>query len=113
MLFRKLRRRENPETLSALSIAATIGLHMASGVLVGAVLGYLLDKWLETAPWCLIVFTFVGIIAGFKNVYVDTKRLLALQYPPTQAKKTVSGANAPGSAEQKGNKDAPSGPKPR
>ena len=100
MLFQKLRRRRDPGTLNALSIAGTIGLHLASGVIVGSVIGYLLDKWLETAPWCFMAFMVVGIIAGFKNVYVDTKRLLDLQYGPSaQARGTALAGKTPTTKE--------------
>ena len=65
--------------LNALSQAGTIGLHMVSGIVVGGGIGYGLDKWLKTEPVCLLIFLAVGIVAGFKNVYVDTRRLLAAQ----------------------------------
>ena len=64
---------------NALSRAGTIGLHMVSGIAVGVVIGYLLDRWLETSPWLTGIFMVLGIVAGFKNVYVDTKRLVASQ----------------------------------
>ena len=79
MLLFKLFKITDKSYLSALSQAGTIGLHMVSGVAVGSVIGYLLDRWLETHPWCTIIFLLVGIVAGFKNVYVDTKRLIATQ----------------------------------
>ena len=50
-----------------------IGMHMVSGPIVGVTIGYFLDKWLETGPWLKFVFLFIGICAGFLNVYVDTK----------------------------------------
>ncbi len=65
--------------LSALSHAGTIGLHMVSGIVVGTLIGYSLDKWLDLYPWLTGIFMFLGIVAGFKNVYVDSKRLLAAQ----------------------------------
>lgn len=64
------------EYKEALATAAIIGLHLASGALVGIVIGYYLDKWLDTRPWLLIVFTVVGIAAGLLNVVRDTKLLL-------------------------------------
>lgn len=54
-----------------------IGLHMVSGPLVGVAIGYGLDVWLETGPWCKLIFLLVGIGAGFLNVYRDSRRLLA------------------------------------
>ena len=65
--------------LNALSTAGTIGLHLVSGIAVGTVIGYALDRWLESSPTCLLIFMTIGIVAGFKNVYVDTRRLLAAQ----------------------------------
>lgn len=65
--------------MNALSHAGTIGLHMVSGVAVGTIIGWLLDKWLGTSPWLTGIFLIVGIVAGFKNVYVDTKKLVASQ----------------------------------
>ncbi len=65
--------------LNAFSQAGTIGLHMVSGIAVGAVVGYLLDRWLDTRPWLTVIFLVVGIVAGFKNVYVDSRRLIAAQ----------------------------------
>ena len=42
---------------------------MLSGVVIGAGIGYFLDKVLETKPFLLIVFLFLGAAAGFLNVY--------------------------------------------
>lgn len=67
------------EYMNALSHAGVIGLHMVSGIAVGTGIGYLLDRWLETSPWLTGVFMIVGIVAGFKNVYVDTKKLVRSQ----------------------------------
>lgn len=53
-----------------------IGLHMVSGPLVGVAIGYGLDVWLETGPWCKLIFLLVGVGAGFLNVYRDSRRLL-------------------------------------
>ena len=78
MFFRKLTKTD-PGTLNALSLAGTIGLHMVSGIGMGAVAGHLLDVWLDSHPWGLIIFMVVGIVAGFKNVYVDARRLIAAQ----------------------------------
>lgn len=67
------------EYIDALSHAGTIGLHMVSGIAVGTLIGYALDAWLETSPWLTGIFMVVGIVAGFKNVYVDTKKLVRSQ----------------------------------
>lgn len=63
--------------LEGLASVGTIGLHMVSGPLVGVVIGYFLDRWLETSPWFKLIFLFIGIGAGFLNVYLDSKMLIA------------------------------------
>ena len=65
------------EGLEGLASVGTIGLHMVSGPLVGVVIGYFLDRWLETSPWFKLIFLFIGIGAGFLNVYMDSKILIA------------------------------------
>lgn len=68
--------RQQHEGMSALATNGVIGLHMVSGPLVGFALGYGLDLWLDISPWGKIVLLFVGIGAGFLNVWRDTRVLL-------------------------------------
>lgn len=53
-----------------------MGLHLASGPLTGFALGYGLDLWLLTGPWCKMIFLFLGIGAGFLNVWRDSRELV-------------------------------------
>ncbi|GIK79583.1 MAG: hypothetical protein BroJett024_06880 [Alphaproteobacteria bacterium] len=39
-----------------------------AGVIVGAMFGWLLDRWLGISPWGLIVFLLLGFAAGVVNV---------------------------------------------
>jgi ATP synthase protein I len=41
---------------------------LVAGVVVGAGLGWLIDRWLGLAPWGLIVFLLLGFVAGVLNV---------------------------------------------
>lgn len=59
-----------------MATTGVIGLHLVSGPVVGFAIGYGLDVWLGTSPWCKIIFLLVGIGAGFLNVYRDTQALL-------------------------------------
>lgn len=56
--------------------ASVMGLHMVSGIIVGCLLGYWLDKWFGTYPWCAGVGLIVGIGAGFRNIWLDARILL-------------------------------------
>ena len=91
--------------LEGLASVGTIGLHMVSGPLVGLAIGYFLDKWLETSPWCKLIFLFLGIGAGFFNVYLDSKLLIARMDRKKQTAGTETGARTsaetgPGAAAQ-------------
>lgn len=41
---------------------------LVAGVAVGALIGWLLDRWLGISPWGLIVFLLLGFAAGILNV---------------------------------------------
>jgi ATP synthase protein I len=41
---------------------------LVAGVVVGAIIGWLLDRWLGISPWGLIVFLLLGFAAGVLNV---------------------------------------------
>lgn len=52
-----------------------IGIEMVSAVAVGLGIGWLLDSWLGTKPWLMIVFFFMGSAAGMLGVYRATGRI--------------------------------------
>ena len=41
---------------------------LVAGVVIGAMIGWLLDRWLGSSPWGLIVFLLLGFAAGVLNV---------------------------------------------
>jgi ATP synthase protein I len=45
------------------------GVELVSAVLVAMVIGWMLDRWLGTLPWLLILFMLLGGAAGVLNVY--------------------------------------------
>ena len=54
---------------SGFSMAMRVGTELVSALIVSVGIGILLDKWLDTGPWFLIVFFFLGAGAGVMNVY--------------------------------------------
>jgi ATP synthase protein I len=55
--------------LQGLSFLSQIGITMAACVLVGVFLGRYLDRLLNTSPWFLLLFSFLGAGAAFKSVF--------------------------------------------
>lgn len=74
--FEKKVQKDATETrfVYAYQIGTRIGTELVSGVLVGAGLGYILDKVFDTAPVLLVSFLIFGGAAGFLNVYRFVKR---------------------------------------
>lgn len=60
---------QDKQFVYAYQTGTRIATELVSGVLVGAGLGYLLDKLCGTAPLQLIIFLILGGAAGFLNVY--------------------------------------------
>jgi ATP synthase protein I len=75
---------------SILATASSIGLSMVFAILLGAVGGFFLDRWLGTRPWFFIAGLLVGVVAGYRNVYILAMRLDA------QAKEQSDRKDAPG-----------------
>ncbi len=54
---------------SGLALAWRIISELVAGVAVGVGIGWLLDYWLDTRPWLMVTFLFLGMAAGCYNVY--------------------------------------------
>jgi ATP synthase protein I len=53
---------------SAMARGLRLSSELVAGVLVGAVIGYMLDRWLGLSPWGFIVFVLLGFVAGILNL---------------------------------------------
>ncbi|WP_343313670.1 AtpZ/AtpI family protein [Brucella sp. BE17] len=56
------------ETASSVAQAMKISSEFIAGVLVGALLGWFIDRVAGTSPWGLIIFLLLGFGAGVLNV---------------------------------------------
>lgn len=72
--------KRNASFLRQLSIAMELPFIMVGGILVGGGLGYLLDRWLHTAP----ALTLVGGALGFGIALRDILRRLSRETKPTK-----------------------------
>ena len=87
--------KQQSKGMESLATTGVIGMHMVSGPLVGFAIGYGLDAWLGTGPWLKLVFLVMGIIAGFMNVYEDTRRLLRKMSREEEQKRAEALADRP------------------
>ena len=53
---------------SAIARGFRLSTELVAGVVVGAIIGWLIDRWLGISPWGLIVFLLLGFAAGVLNV---------------------------------------------
>lgn len=54
------------------ALAVKLSSEFIAGVIVGALIGYLVDRFLGTGPWGLIVFLLLGFCAGVLNILRST-----------------------------------------
>lgn len=52
-----------------------IGITIIACVALGIFLGWLLDRWLGTAPWIMFVCTFLGIGAAVRSIFEFAKKI--------------------------------------
>jgi ATP synthase protein I len=67
--------------LRRLSELASFGLVLPSSIAVGLFFGYLLDRWLGTAPWLLLIFTVLGVVSGLLSLYRALKKQMRDEPP--------------------------------
>ena len=60
---------------SKLGIAFKMSTEMVATVIVGTIIGFILDNWFGTKPWLILIFFFVGVIAGILNVVRSAKNM--------------------------------------
>ena len=65
----------NSENSSFMGSAFKLGTELISAVLVGTIIGFILDTWFDTKPWLIILFFFLGSAAGILNVIKVAKKM--------------------------------------
>ena len=54
---------------NVLGLAFRVAVEIVSALAIGFGVGWLLDDWLGSKPWLMIIFVLVGFVAGILNVY--------------------------------------------
>ena len=67
--------KNNDQNSSFMGSAFKLGTELVSAVLVGTIIGFILDTWFGTKPWLIILFFFLGSAAGILNVIKTAKKM--------------------------------------
>ena len=65
-------KKHNPSPLGS---AFKLSTELVSAVAVGTIIGFLLDKTFGTKPWLILIFFFVGVVAGIVNVIKSANKM--------------------------------------
>jgi ATP synthase protein I len=60
---------------SSIGTAFKLSTELVSAVAVGTIIGFILDKTFGTKPWLIIIFFFVGVVAGISNAIRSAKKM--------------------------------------
>ena len=66
---------KNNESKSSMGTAFKMSTELVSAVVVGTIIGFILDNWFGTKPWLILIFFFVGVAAGILNVVKSAKKM--------------------------------------
>ena len=70
---------ERQQLFKALGFLSSVGISMVASTFIGLAMGYYLDEWFETSPWLTLIFLLLGIVSGFRNIFILTSRELKRQ----------------------------------
>ena len=60
---------------SPIGTAFKLSTELVAAVAVGTIIGFILDKTFDTKPWLILIFFFVGVVAGITNVIKSAKNM--------------------------------------
>ena len=63
---------DNPSSIGA---AFKLSTELVAAVAVGTIIGFIFDQTFGTRPWFILIFFFVGVIAGITNVIRSAKNM--------------------------------------
>ena len=63
------------QNTSPIGTAFKLSTELVAAVAVGTIIGFILDKTFGTKPWLILIFFFVGVVAGITNVIKSAKNM--------------------------------------
>ena len=73
--IKKRAQKNNQEKGVFLGSAFKLGTELVAAVIVGTIIGFILDNWFDTKPLLIIVFFLFGAAAGITNVFRTAKKM--------------------------------------
>ena len=67
------------ELYKSMGFLSSVGISLVASILIGLFMGIYLDDWLDTRPLFTLIMLLIGIISGFRNIYILTTRELKRQ----------------------------------
>ena len=71
----KLKDKNRGSNVTSIGKAFKISTELVAAVVVGSIMGFLLDNWFDTKPLLIICFFFMGVAAGILNVFRSAKKM--------------------------------------
>lgn len=65
----------NKDAVKSVFTYSSLGLEMGLCVAIGVAMGYYLDKYFQTYPYLSVIFTFFGVAASMKTIFVLFRKL--------------------------------------
>jgi ATP synthase protein I len=75
---KKIRRKNqtsNNNSSTMLGVAFKMSTELVAAVVVGTIIGFILDTTFGTKPWLILIFFFIGVVAGILNVINSAKNM--------------------------------------
>ena len=73
--IKKSDKKNEGSNAASLGKALKISTELIAAVVVGSLIGFLLDGWFDTKPVLIICFFFMGVGAGILNVFRSAKKM--------------------------------------
>jgi len=67
-------KRETRRLWRELAYYSSLGFQIALSIVIGLAAGIYLDRRFSTTPWLTLIFLGMGIVAGFRNIWIALKK---------------------------------------
>jgi len=67
-------KRDTRRLLRELAYYSSLGFQIALSIVIGLAAGIYLDRRFGTTPWLTLIFLGMGIVAGFRNIWIVLKK---------------------------------------